>query len=68
MTNKEFVQSIYPEAHAGLGQYAYVRGFEDCSDYVHSGIPGGEYLSLDQNGERAAWDAAADYLRRKEKP
>lgn len=63
MTSKEFVQSLYPEAHAGLGQYAYIRGFEDCSDYIHSGIPGGEYLFVDQDGEQNAWDAAAEYIR-----
>ena len=63
MTSKEYVLSIYPQAHHGLGQYAYIRGFEDSSDYVHSGVLGGEYLSQDQNGEDRAWDAAASRVR-----
>lgn len=66
-TSKEFVLSVYPEAHHSLGQYAYIRGFEDCSDEIHSGIPGGEYLSIDQNGEQDAWAAAADKIRREQK-
>jgi hypothetical protein len=49
---KKLVLEMDSEAEHSLGQYAYIRGFEDCSDEI---ITLGRCLSQDCNGEEDAW-------------
>jgi len=66
MSDKEYVLSQVYDAHHSLGQYAYIRGFEDCSDELWIQRKKGERwecLVSNAGCESDAWAWAASRLR-----